>query len=173
MSFKLVCLSQLSNERWDSGSERKARPDNKLQREDFICKPCHTRRTEGKFPGDGRVESIFYNFSLSRKEVRKCFISWHTQHILQLYGKGPFSERGNWLPPLPGLLFPFSRSLGIFYMQHLTDRVVHTIASCGALAGTRNSSMGPPWGINPKTHHTVSWCSTTDLNLRLCLESRW
>ena len=28
--------------------------------------------------------------------------------------------------------------------------------SCGALAGTRNSSMGPPRKINPTTHRTMS-----------------
>ena len=28
--------------------------------------------------------------------------------------------------------------------------------SCGALAGTRNSSMGPPQKINPTTHRTMS-----------------
>ena len=31
--------------------------------------------------------------------------------------------------------------------------------SCGALAGTRNSSMGPPWRIDPLTHCTISKCS--------------
>ena len=45
------------------------------------------------------------------------------------------SEKGNPLPP-HRLLFP------IFYMHHPTDRIAHT--SRGALAGTRNSSMGPP-----------------------------
>ena len=30
--------------------------------------------------------------------------------------------------------------------------------SRGALAGTRNSSMGPPWRIDPTTHHTMSEC---------------
>ena len=28
-----------------------------------------------------------------------------------------------------------------------------------ALAGMRNSSMGPPWRIDPTTHHTMSECS--------------
>ena len=40
-------------------------------------------------------------------------------------------------------------------MHHPTDRIAHTTA-CGALAGTRNSSMGPPWRIDPKTHRTMS-----------------
>ena len=37
---------------------------------------------------------------------------------------------------------------GLFYMHHPTDRITHTTVfcytSCGSLAGTRNSSMGPP-----------------------------
>ena len=48
------------------------------------------------------------------------------------------SERGN--PLLP--------HQGFFYMHHPTDRIAHTNDLCytshGALAGTRNSSMGPP-----------------------------
>ena len=31
---------------------------------------------------------------------------------------------------------------GFFYMHHPTDRIAHS-TSCGALGGTRNSSMGP------------------------------
>ena len=50
------------------------------------------------------------------------------------------NERGN--PLLPhGLLLLISSKV-VFYMHHPTDRITHT--SCGALAGTRNSSMGPP-----------------------------
>ena len=45
-------------------------------------------------------------------------------------------------------------------MYHPTDRITHTTAfvytSCGALAGTRNSPMGPPWRIDPTTHRTMS-----------------
>ena len=32
---------------------------------------------------------------------------------------------------------------GFFYMHHPTDRIVHTMANHGALAGMRKSSMGP------------------------------
>ena len=55
------------------------------------------------------------------------------------------SEKGNPLPP-HRLLFSIS-SKGLFYMHHPTDRTAHTtpfVKSRGALAGTRNSSMGPP-----------------------------
>ena len=46
------------------------------------------------------------------------------------------SEKGNPLPPLHGLLFPISRQ----------DSTIHALCytSHGALAGTRNGSMGPP-----------------------------
>ena len=64
------------------------------------------------------------------------------------------SEKGNQLPPY-GLLFPIS-SNGSFYMYHPTDRIAHTTAFVTpvfcALAGTRNSSVGPLWGIDPLDH---------------------
>ena len=78
---------------------------------------------------------------------------------LRLYGVGHMvknqsdSERGKILPPYR-LLFPIS-SKGSFYMHHPTDgkNTYHSLCytSCGALAGKRNSSMGPPVGecINP------------------------
>ena len=56
------------------------------------------------------------------------------------------SEKGNPLPPHSLLLSINSK--GSFYMHHPTDRITHTTAFVtpvvGALAGTRNSSMGPP-----------------------------
>ena len=45
-------------------------------------------------------------------------------------------------------------------MLHPTDKIAHSTTffyiSHGALAGTKNSSMGPPWGIDPMTHRTMS-----------------
>ena len=55
------------------------------------------------------------------------------------------SERRNLLPPLHGLLFPIS-SNGSFVCTN-PDRTAHTslcYTSRGALAGMRNSLMGPP-----------------------------
>ena len=76
---------------------------------------------------------------------------------LQLYGIRHMvndhsdRERGNLLPPHM-VLFSIS-SKGSF-----TDRIPHAFfyTSCGALAGTRNSPMGPPWRIDLTTHHTMS-----------------
>ena len=56
-----------------------------------------------------------------------------------------YSERGNPLPPPHGLLFPISNKGGLVYASsHRQDTTYHNIfcISRGALAGTRNSSMG-------------------------------
>ena len=49
-----------------------------------------------------------------------------------------------------------------FHRQDRTYQGIH-YTSCVALAGTRNSSMGPPWGIDPTTtklHLSLSHCYT-------------
>ena len=56
------------------------------------------------------------------------------------------SKRGNLLPP-HGLLFPISSKGSFIYASsHTQDDTYHGFCyiSRGALAGTRNSSMGPP-----------------------------
>ena len=74
------------------------------------------------------------------------------------------SERVNLLPP-HRLLFPISTRVLLYAPSHRQDSTYHGLCyiSCGALAGTRNSSMGPPHGatspINSKEyfymhHHT-------------------
>ena len=54
------------------------------------------------------------------------------------------SERGNPLPP-HGLLFPINRRVLLYAPSHRQDSTYHGLCytSRGALAGTRNSSMGP------------------------------
>ena len=59
---------------------------------------------------------------------------------------------------------------GLLYARfHRQNSTYHSLCytSHGALAGMRNSSIGPPWGINLMTHHTMSECSTTELHLIL------
>ena len=55
------------------------------------------------------------------------------------------SERGNPLPP-HGLLFLISSKVFLYAPSHRQDNTYHSLCytSHGALAGTRNSSMGPP-----------------------------
>ena len=66
------------------------------------------------------------------------------------------SERGNSLPP-HGLLFPISRFL-LYASSHRQDNTYHTLCytSRGALARTRNNSMGPPGRIDPTIDRTTS-----------------
>ena len=53
----------------------------------------------------------------------------------------------------------------LYTSVHKQDSTYHGLyySSCGALAGTRNSSMSPPGGIDLMTHCTMSGCSTTKL----------
>ena len=46
----------------------------------------------------------------------------------------------------------------LYAPSHRRDNTYHSLCytSRGALAGTRNRSMGPPWRINPTTHRTMS-----------------
>ena len=55
------------------------------------------------------------------------------------------SEKGNPLPP-HGLLFSINSKVLLYAPSHRQDNAYHGLCytSRGALAGTRNSSMGPP-----------------------------
>ena len=52
-----------------------------------------------------------------------------------------------------------------FYMHHPAENnTYHSLCypSHHTLDGTRNSSMGAPWGIDPMTHKAMSRCSTME-----------
>ena len=58
-------------------------------------------------------------------------------------------------------------------MHHPRDVKTHTThslcySSCGAMAGTRNSSIGPPWRVDPTTHCTMSEHSYYRTTSRSC-----
>ena len=57
--------------------------------------------------------------------------------------------------------------------EDVISEVYCTHISHRELDGMRNSSMGPPWGIDPTTHCTMSRCFTTELHItpdfRTCL----
>ena len=55
----------------------------------------------------------------------------------------------------------------LYAPSHRHDNTYHSLCytSRGALAGTRNSSMGPPWTINPTTHRTMSERSYQEENV--------
>ena len=64
-----------------------------------------------------------------------------------------------------GYSFWLAARVLLYAPSHRQDSTYHGICytSCGALAGTRNSSMGSPWRIDPTTHHTMSKRSTSEL----------
>ena len=85
-----------------------------------------------------------------RKEM--FYLTMHSTHFIYGYnGVGHMvkdhsdSERGNPLPP-HGLLFPTNSKVLLYAPSHRQDSTYHSLCytSRGALAGTRNSSMGSP-----------------------------
>ena len=87
-----------------------------------------------------------------RKEENILFNDALNTFYLQLYGLRHMvknhsdSERGNLLPP-HRLLFQLTASILLYEPSHRQDSTYHGLCytSHGALAGTRNSSMGPWW----------------------------
>ena len=57
-----------------------------------------------------------------------------------------------------GYSFRLAARVLLYSSSHRQDCTYHGLCytSRGALAGTRNSSMGPPWRIDPTTHRTIS-----------------
>ena len=95
-----------------------------------------------------------------RKEGNVLFNDALNTFYLRLYGVGHMvkdhsdSERGN---PCR-YSFRFAARVLLYASSHRQDNTYHGLCytSCGALSGTRNSSMGPPWRIDPTTHRTMS-----------------
>ena len=102
---------------------------------------------------------------LGRKEgnvlINDALISFYLwlYGIIHMVKDHSDSERENPLPP-HGLLQLAARAL-LYAPSHRQDSTYHGLCytSRGALAGMRNSSMGPPWRIDLTTNHTMSECS--------------
>ena len=79
------------------------------------------------------------------------YLTTHSTHFIYVFYMASLlkdhsdSERGITLPPLHGLLFPISSKGSLNASPHRQDNTYHSLCytSRGALAGTRNSSMGP------------------------------
>ena len=108
-----------------------------------------------------------------RKEGNVLFNDALNTFYLRLYGVGHMvkdhsdSERGNPLPP-HGLLFQFAARVLLYAPSHRQDSTYHGLCytSRGVLAGTRNSSMGPPHEVSIR-RPIASWANalTTELHL--------
>ena len=57
-----------------------------------------------------------------------------------------------------GYSFRLAAWVILYAPSHIHDSIYRGLwyTSRGALAGSRNSSMGPPWRIDPTTHRTMS-----------------
>ena len=57
-----------------------------------------------------------------------------------------------------GYSFRIAARFLLYAPSYIQDSTYHDLCytSSGALAGTRNSSMGSPWRINPTTHRTMN-----------------
>ena len=95
------------------------------------------------------------------------------------------SERRNPLPPL-GYSFQIAATVLLYASSHKQDNTYHGLCytSRGALAETRNSSMGPPLRIDRTTHRTMSersyhWatycetCHVLDLHIELYMHCQY
>ena len=57
-----------------------------------------------------------------------------------------------------GYSFRLAASVLLYASSHIQDNTYYGLCytNCGALAGTRNSSVGPQWRIDPTIHRTIS-----------------
>ena len=120
-----------------------------------------------------KVQSLFWNVcSCSsvctwRKEVNVLFNDALNTFYLRLYGFTHMvkdhsdSEREETRCRHMGYSFRLAAKVLLYASSHRQDNTYHGLCytSRGALAGMRNSSMGPPWRIDPTTHRTMSECS--------------
>ena len=115
------------------------------------------------------------------KEGNVLFDNTLNTFYLWLYGIGHMekdhsdSERENMLLPIHGLLFSLAARSLLYAPFHIQDSTYHDLCytSHEALAGMKNSSMGPPRWINMTTHQTMSKCSTTELHLTSSYDVEW
>ena len=102
-------------------------------------------------PTKGRMEgNVLFNDTLNTFYLRL----YGVRHMVKDHSD---SERGNLLLP-HGLVFRLAARVALYSSYHRQDTTYHDLCftNRGALAWTRNSSMGPPGKIDPTTHCTMS-----------------
>ena len=120
----------------------------------YSCLQPASHRRQGRLPLDPDI----WNCNVEDLEsTRKCFIYWCTQHTLFMviwcwtYGKKTTQHERKPAATIWAIVLCYAPS-------HRQDSTYYSLCftSCGALAGMRNSSMGPQWGIDLTTHSTMS-----------------
>ena len=104
--------------------------------------------------GRERERNILFNDALNTFYLRL----YGVRHMVKDHSD---SEKGN--PLLPHRLLLLINSKGSFIRTIPQDNTYHSLCytNCGALAGTRNSSMGPPH--EGSIRWPMSECSTSEL----------
>ena len=99
-----------------------------------------------------------FKISVGRKEM--FYLTTHSTHFIYGYMIKDQSDRKT--EPtrcrLMGYSFRLTARVLLYSSSHRQDNTYHGLCytNRGALAGTRNSSMGPPSTIDPTTHRTMS-----------------
>ena len=105
-------------------------------------------------------------FGMSRKEGKKemFYLTTHSTHFIYGYMASHIWLRTNLIVREEtrcrhiGYSFQLTARVLLYTPSHRQDSTHHGLCytSRGALAGTRNSPIGPPWRIDPTTHRTMS-----------------
>ena len=128
-------------------------------------RPCY--RTSPPYPythntwlNCRKAGTVLFNDALNTFHLRLCGV----RHMVKDHSD---SERVNPLPPYE-LLFPINSKVILYAPSHRQDSTYHGLCytSRGALAGTRNSSMGPPHEVSIR-RPIAPWANalTTELHL--------
>ena len=81
----------------------------------------------------------------------------HLTHFIYSYMAMDHSAREETCCCHTGYSFRLATRVRLYASSHRQDNTYHSLCytSRGVLAGTRNSSIGPLWGIDPTTHCTM------------------
>ena len=106
----------------------------------IVCRLSQCRKNCNRQLGEGGD-----NFHTQNRTKEMFYLTTHSTHFIYSYKDHSDSERANSLPP-HGLLFPISSMGSLYASSHSQDNTYHGLCytSRGALAETRNSSIGPP-----------------------------
>ena len=100
---------------------------------------------------------------IKRRQKRKNFVylTTHSTHLIYGYMASDHSVREETHCRHMGYSFRLAARFLLYASSHRQDNTYQSLCytSRGSLVGARNSSMGPPWRIDPMTHRTMSECS--------------
>ena len=115
--------------------------------------------------------------SVLLKIVRRFYNTSHLQHLLEFQHSSIFTsctqgwqfmwKKYKWNQWKNEMFYLTTGSTHFIYGYMALDIWVKDLSESlrGILAGTRNSSIGPPWGIDLMTHSIMSRCSTMEPHL--------